>query len=123
MPKHGVTEFLATFQDVGTTFFDIERDLLIVLDHDGNVERVNPAFEKVLGRTESEVLGQAIIRLVVMEDWAQFMHSFDYITRAATFRLLHRDAGLVNVRLIAYRFKKMDAGQRGFLILRPLDLD
>ena len=120
MAKHGVTEFLKTFEDVGTTFFDIERDFLIVLDKDGNVERVNPAFEKALDMTESSMLRQGIIRLVLMDDWAKFMRSFSDVQRQTTFRLLHAGYGVVSVRLIAYRFKATDNGQRGFLILRPV---
>ena len=48
MAKHGVTEFLRAFEDVGATFFQIETDLLICLDEKGNISRVNPAFEKAL---------------------------------------------------------------------------
>ena len=48
MAKHGVTEFLHIFEDVATTFFDLETDLLIVLDTQGGIERVNPAWESVL---------------------------------------------------------------------------
>jgi PAS domain-containing protein len=118
--KHGVTEFLQTFQDVGTTFFDIERDYLIVLDGEGNIKRVNPAFEKGLKRDESSVLKQGIIRLVLMDDWAKFMHSFDPIQHETIFRMLRAEQGVVSVRLIAYRFRRVGEEQHGYLILRPL---
>lgn len=119
MVKHGVTEFLSVFSDVGATFFNLESDLLIVLDEDGNISRVNPAFETTLGWAESNVLGQGIIRLVWMEDWAKFMHAFDVQQRNTVFHLLHSEQGVVSVNLIAYRFKRTDAGQRGYLVLRP----
>lgn len=120
MVKHGVTEFLSVFSDVGTTFFNLETDLLIVLDETGNISRVNAAFETTLGRSEADVLGQGIIRLVAMDDWDKFMHAFDVLQRSTKFRLLHSEQGLVTVSLIAYRFKRTDAGQRGFLVMRPV---
>lgn len=113
--RHGVTEFLRVFEDVGATFFDIETDLLIVLDGQGNIERVNPAFERITGYSESDVLGQGIIRLVKMEDWAVFLRTFTAVT-PAPFRMLRKFEGEIAVRLMACRFKQ----QRGFIVLRRL---
>ncbi len=118
MAKHSVTAFLHAFEDFGTTFFDIERDLLIVLDETGNISRVNPAFERILDRTEASVLGQEMIRLVELDDLAKFIRSFDTTLEPAAVRLLKRGCGEVMVKLIAYRFKKTDEGLRGYLILR-----
>ena len=114
MPKsRGVTEFLRAFEDVGQTFFDIESDLLIVLDEQGNIERVNPAFEQALNRKESEVLGLGMIRLICIDDWATFLRSFTSPNPPAV-RLLKRDCGEIVVKMIAFRFKS----QRGFLAFR-----
>lgn len=113
MRKRGVTEFLRAFEDVGATFFDIEEDLLIVLDETGNVERVNPAFEKILNRRESEVLGLGLIRLICIDDWATFLRSFTSPHPPAV-RLLKKESGEVLVRMIAFRFKS----QRAFLAFR-----
>ena len=116
MPKsRGLTTFLHAFEDVGTTFFDIECDLLIVLDEHGNIERVNPAFERLLGRKESEVLGQGMMHLVRIDDWATFLRSFTSPDPPPV-RLLKREQGEIVVRMIAFRFK----GQRGFLAFRRM---
>jgi len=120
MPRHGVTDFLTAFQDVTTTFFSVETDLLVVLDEQGDIERVNPAFEKILNRPEREVIGRPIIVFVYAEDFAKFMRAFNSIKHAEPFRLLHRNYGVVAVRLVAYRFKKSVEIQRGFLVLRPV---
>jgi PAS domain-containing protein len=118
MPKRGVTEFLKAFEDVGTTFFDVEVDLLVVLDESGNISRVNPAFEQALNRLEPSVLRHGLISYIHPDDLAIFMHSFDPATSPIMFRLLRTGHGAVPVRLVAYKFKRTDAGQRGYLILR-----
>lgn len=115
MARHGVTEFLRAFEDIGQTFFDIERDLLIVLNEHGDIERVNPAFERALGRKESETLGLGMIRLICIDDWATFLRSFTMQDPPAV-RLLKKEQGEVIVKMIAYRFK----AQRGFLAFRPV---
>ena len=122
MAQHGVTEFLRTFSGDNQIFFDQELDLLIVLDANGNIKRVNPAFERVLGRAEAEVLGVPIVGLVHLADMAKSMHSFSLIKSVYPFRLLKKGSGAVLVELLAFKFKRMenDAGRRGFLILRPI---
>lgn len=111
--RHGVTEFLGVFQDVATTFFDLESDILIVLDTRGDIERVNPAWEHVTGYTESEVLRNAIIHYVDVDDYAVFIHAFTD-PHPKPFRMLHKGGGVVGVRLVACRFKQ----GRGFIVLR-----
>jgi PAS domain S-box-containing protein len=115
MARRGVTEFLRAFEDVGQTFFDIESDLLIVLDEHGNIERVNPAFERLLDRKEADVLGLGMIRLICIDDWATFLRSFTSPNQPAV-RMLRREQGEIVVKMIAVRFK----GQRGFLAFRPV---
>jgi len=111
----GVTAFLRAFEDVGRTFFDIESDLFIVLDEHGNIERVNPAFERALDRKEAEVLGLGMIRLICIDDWAMFLRSFTS-PNPPPVRLLRKESGEIAVRMIAFRFK----GQRGFLAFRQV---
>lgn len=120
MARHGVTEFLSTFSDVGIQFFDIETDILIVLDEQGNIDRVNPAFEKILARSEPDVLGEPVIRLIFSGDWSKFLNSFNDMQRGNVFHLLHKDAGMIRVQLTAYKFKPTDTGRRGYLVLRPV---
>lgn len=115
MAKRGVTEFLSAFQDVGITFFDIETDLLIVLDDRGNIARVNPAWERVTGYAESDVIGHGIAQFVSLDDLAVFLRSFSE-KHPRPFRLLHHGGGTVACRLVAARFR---AG-RGYLVLRTV---
>ena len=114
--RRGVTEFLQVFEDVGATFFSLETDVCIVLDPVGNIERVNPAFEKDLGYTEADVRGKALIHLVSMENWAIFLRSFT-ATRQVPFGLLVKGGGVKRYELMACRFK----ARRGFLILRSTE--
>jgi PAS domain-containing protein len=118
--RRGVTDFLDAFQDVGSTFFDLEIDLLVVLDERGNIARVNDAFERELGRDEFSVLRLELIRLVHEDDLAAFIRSFDTSSNPPPVRLLRRDSGDVVVRLIAYRFRRTDEGLRGYLVLRKV---
>ena len=115
MVKHGVTEFLNAFSDVGATFFEIESDLLICLDERGNISRVNPAFERALNRREADVLGWGMMRLICIDDWAQFLRLFTS-PNPPPVRLLKSGSGEIVVRLIAFRFKM----QRGYLAFRPV---
>lgn len=113
MAKHGVTEFLQVYEGIAGTFFDIESDLLIVLDKQGGIERVNPSWERITGYTESDVLRNAIIHYVDVDDYARFIRGFTE-SHPEPFRLLHKGGGLVRVRLIACRFRQ----GRGFIVLR-----
>ncbi len=120
--RRGVTQFLKVFEGDSQIFFDAEIDLLIVLDAQGNIKRVNPSFERTLHRPEREVLGLPIVALVHVDDMAKFIRSFSLMTSTYPFRLLCKDAGSVLVDLMAFRFRRIDeeAGRRGYLILRPL---
>lgn len=110
---------MRAFEDIGATFFDAETDLLIVLDEEGNISRVNPAFERALGRKEINVLHSEMLRLIDENDLARFINSFDATTKAQPVRLLKREKGTITATLIAYRFRRTDEGLRGYLILRP----
>ena len=107
--RRGVTEFLTVFQSDSQIFFDAESDLLICLDANGCILRVNPAFERILGYSEASVLGTPISNLMLADD----LKSTSNMPR-----LLHKGAGLVTVSMIDYRYKNTDAGKRWYLILR-----
>lgn len=115
MVKHGVTEFLSVFEGIGATFYSLETDLLIVLDGQGNIERVNPSFESITGYAEADIIGHGIAQFVSIDDLALFLRSFSE-TYPRPFRLLHQGGGVVVVRLIAAKFR---AG-RGYLVLRTV---
>lgn len=118
--RRGVTDFLVAFEDIGATFFDLETDLLVVLDEQGNIARINDAFERELGRSEFSVLRLELFRLIHEDDLAAFIKSFDSSVNPPPIRLLRRDSGDVVVRLAAYRFRKTDEGLRGYLVLRKV---
>src|SRR5512139_930436 len=97
-------------------FFDLETDLLVTLDENGNISRVNLAFQQVLGYYEADVFGVGFIRLVDVDDWAKFIRAFN-TPESQPFRLLHNVSGEISVRLIAARFRN----GKGYLVLRKID--
>lgn len=117
MVRLSVTTWLDRLENDLGVLVEIEPDLCVVLDEFGGILRVNPAFERTLGYTESEVLRHDIIRYVAIDDLAKFLHSFDYDTDYPILHLLKRERGYIPARLINYRFKEA----RGYLIFRPID--
>lgn len=113
--RRGVTEYLVAFSDWGITAFDIETDLIIGLDKDGYIKRVNPAFEKTLGYREANIINTMLMQYVSLDDLAVFIRVFFDKNRETTFRMLHSWTGIVTVRLVDYKFKKND---KGLVILR-----
>lgn len=113
--SHGVTEFLRAFEDFGQQFFNLESDFLIVLDDRGNIDRVNPAFERILGYAESDVTGKGLMHIIRVDDWAAFLRTFTSVD-PSPIRLLCKVSGEVGVKMIAFRFKN----QRGYLVMRPI---
>lgn len=89
--------------------------MLIVLDDHGDIARVNPAFERVTGYAESDIIGHGIAQFVSIDDLAVFLRSFSE-KHPPPFRLLHLGGGVVGCRLVAARFR---AG-RGYLVLRTV---
>jgi PAS domain S-box-containing protein len=56
--------------DIGH-FFYISRELMCILAVDGCIEKINPAFEKILGYTSDEVTGKSVFRFVHPDDLEQ----------------------------------------------------
>jgi PAS domain-containing protein len=50
--------------------FNLSLDMLAVLGHDGVFRRCNPAFERVLGYAQPEVLGHSLLDFIHAEDVA-----------------------------------------------------
>lgn len=115
--RRGVTEYLVAFSDFGITAFDIETDLIIGLDKDGYIKRVNPAFERILGYRENSIINTMLIQYVSMNELAVFIRIFFDKDQVTIFHLLHSWTGLVAVRLVDYKFKKND---KGLVILREV---
>lgn len=121
MSRRSVTQFLKAFNSYSQKFFEMEPDLQIVLDAQGNIIKVNPAFERLLGYAEHEVKGIHIGALVHGDDTAKFIRSFSLISGLYSFRLLRHSGGEVEVSMIASQFVRVldEAGRECFLILRP----
>jgi PAS domain-containing protein len=107
--RRGVTDFLSIFQDDRSIFFDAETDILIVLNDAGAIERVNPAFERLLNRPEASVLNLLLTHFMRIDNQA-----------TDPIRFLKWGGGEIGVQLIAYRFARTEQGKRWYLILRPM---
>lgn len=116
MAPIGVTKWLDSLDGDLRALVEIETDLCVILDQYGSIIRVNPAFEMRLNYAEADVLRHDIIRYIAVDDLAKFLHSFDFDTKPAIIRLLKREHGYIQARLVAYRFKE----SRGYLIFRPV---
>lgn len=103
--RRGVTQYLDIMASVYATFYDIAPDMLIVLDDNGLIERVNPAFEKATGYAEQDVIGSIITRVIIFDD------------KDLPLRLLHKDSGEIKCRVVASRFR----GGKVYLVLRPIN--
>lgn len=97
MSKHGVTEWLQVFEDDRSIFFDLETDLLVAMDEGGNISDVNPAFEKVLGYSKSDVMGKSLIMFIASEDLSK---------TAPLLCFLRRGGGQVICQIIKWSYKK-----------------
>lgn len=115
--KHGVTTFLQTFEDDVSIMFDVVPDLLVVLDNQGTIKRVNKAFEQATGRNRYEVYGQGLSQFVLIDDLARFLRSFTAAEKdKQSFRLLHRDSGVVTCALIKWRNQR----GRSYIVMRRM---
>lgn len=94
--KHGVTEFLSIFQGTGATFSDLEPDLLVVLDRNGAIKWVNPAFEKATGYTEYESIGRSLSFCISMTDLENMSPRFHF---------LKKGGGTVKCETVAWRYR------------------
>jgi PAS domain S-box-containing protein len=61
--------------------FELSLDLLCVASFDGHFERVNPAFEEVLGYTEEELLDRSFVEFVHPEDRAAAAGAVESLAR------------------------------------------
>lgn len=64
-------------------FFELSTDLLCVLRTDGRFERLNPAWEKVLGYTREELLARPYVDFLHPDDRDPTIHEFEKVLRGA----------------------------------------
>lgn len=62
--------------------YDLSPDLLCILDVDGYLKRVNPAFERVLGYPTAELLSRPLVSFVHPDDRARAQQMIDTLPEA-----------------------------------------
>ena len=58
-------------------FFALSMDMLTIVHLDGRFQRVNPAFQKVLGFSEEELLGMSLFELVHPDDRSKTISKYE----------------------------------------------
>jgi len=87
----------ASTGDMAQWLFDNSREVMFVIGQDGEVEQVNPAFERATGWTQAEISGRGVRDIVHRDD----LDDFDALlarlaeggTSASLLRLHTRDGG------------------------------
>ncbi len=62
-------------------FFTLSMDMLCIVRLDGQFQRVNPAFQKVLGLSEDELLALSVFELVHPDDLAKTMGQYQNLSK------------------------------------------
>jgi PAS domain S-box-containing protein len=61
-------------------FFELSMDMLCIVQLDGRFQRVNPAFQKVLGYSEEELLATSIFELLHPDDLAATSREYEKLS-------------------------------------------
>jgi PAS domain S-box-containing protein len=62
-------------------FFALSMDMLTIVHLNGRFQRINPAFQEVLGFSEEELLAMSVFELVHPEDRARTMREYENLSR------------------------------------------
>jgi PAS domain S-box-containing protein len=69
-------------------FFALSMDMLTIVHLDGRFQRVNPAFQQVLGFSEEELLNMSIFDLIHPEDYEASMNGYQKLATGEPIRFM-----------------------------------
>jgi PAS domain S-box-containing protein len=62
-------------------YFDVSLDMLCIAGTDGFFKRVNPAFQRILGWSEKELLSRSFLEFTHPDDVASTQHEIDKLAQ------------------------------------------
>ncbi|WP_244444604.1 PAS domain-containing hybrid sensor histidine kinase/response regulator [Nitratireductor basaltis] len=70
--------------------WDTSPDLMVVIDFEGYLRRVNPAWEAVLGYSESELVGRHVNEFVLEEDHRDTVDAYEFAAQGGKPKIINR---------------------------------
>ena len=120
--KRGATAWLDAFDSALLRFFELEPDVLILLDENGFIRRVNAAVLQYLDYAPGALDGVPLITLLAQGDLTRLgkaAHLASLGLPTEPLHLLRRGGSTIAVRLIRFQF--LPQRRQTFLIFRPVE--